>query len=244
VLGGEGEDFIRGGEFNDVLAGGVGSDLIIARAGNDLIFGRNAPDRSPFEYAEGELDFIAAGEGNDRIYAQGTLIGGPGNDTIYGAGRLEGRDGDDTLNVFRVSVGDRTTSIDAFGYGGAGNDTLIAGQRSSIYGPFGGDGARLYGGDGDDELDAFLSNAVLTGGAGVDTFGVTGVSFGGVFQNTIYGSADIQDFEDGIDRLGFRSTTAREQVGNDVVFSASNGSEIAILRNTDISLIDDTDFLF
>ena len=258
VDGGGGADIVSGSAGDDRLTGGAGADVLMGRAGDDVIDAGGAFDDALLNPV-GTLDIVAGGAGDDAIQADGIASGGSGNDTIVGAGRLEGRDGNDAITVVRTREGNRTDTIDAFAFGGTGNDTLQAGSTDRDDPAFGLDatGAVLDGGAGDDVLDAVLSQGVvMRGGEGADTFTVRGREADFVLASS-YGEADVADFEDGIDRLDMAGLDpdaldiAAE--GADVVIrytASGEGSDasvtfvLATLRDTDLDEIDRGDFVF
>jgi Tol biopolymer transport system component len=58
ILGGAGDDRLYGGSGNDVITGGPGADKVYGGAGSDSI-----------DVADGELDHVDCGTGNDRVIA-------------------------------------------------------------------------------------------------------------------------------------------------------------------------------
>jgi Ca2+-binding RTX toxin-like protein len=146
LTGTDGADSLTGWLYNDTLDGGAGNDTLSGGYGDDVLHG---------------------GDGNDL------LKGDVGNDSLYGG------DGDDTLNG---------TYNDKYLDGGAGNDVLSNyGGNTTMLGGDGNDRlvlddgeptmtVRAEGGAGDDLFvyygDTSGSRFMLTGGAGVDTYGV------------------------------------------------------------------------
>jgi Ca2+-binding RTX toxin-like protein len=158
---------IAGTPADDTLLGTVDSDLVLGRQGNDSIFGRAGSD---------------------------VLLGGGGNDSIAGDAYF-------LLTVpydqwefptFNTTPGPGNNLI----FGGAGNDTVLAGYgANTVFGGAGDDsimgyGAipshdpelvealpqHLYGGAGNDFIRGGSNNDLLCGGAGADTLqGSTGV---------------------------------------------------------------------
>jgi hypothetical protein len=142
--------------------------------------------------------YVNGNEGGDRIYLgsglamtllNSTIVGGSENDILIidtsgqlSGGRIYGQDGDDTISVRQIGIG-TTTKI----FGGQGNNTLLAsfGSTSSyviFYGGGGNDllqgrnqavdvrGDLLFGGDGNDSVDAIGGADTMSGGDGVYTF--------------------------------------------------------------------------
>lgn len=118
----------------------------------------------------GNNDLIAAGDGDDRVFAMSgndTVDGGAGNDSIWGAKGLDvlgGGDGDDRL--FGNSDDDVMS-------GGAGNDMLDGGSGNDRLSGDAGDDV-LKGGSGDDVLVASSGNDSYVGGKGFDTLDYSG----------------------------------------------------------------------
>jgi len=136
---------------------------------------------------------VNLGEGDNRalIYSNGHAIGGSGNDefTLLRGGRVNGGGGSDKVlgmggGMAYGEAGDDHIEFAAgarggrgYGYGGEGNDTLIAQGDSFLYGDEGndtlvahGEDGRLFGGAGDDVLTGKGGHwAVFNGGTGNDT---------------------------------------------------------------------------
>jgi Ca2+-binding RTX toxin-like protein len=87
------------------------------------------------------------------------INGGGGDDAITGIGTIHGNDGNDTIVI---SGTDSTSTVSQI-YGDAGNDTIILTQNSVT-------NVVIYGGDGDDYIDASAgsSGTIVHGGAGAD----------------------------------------------------------------------------
>jgi Ca2+-binding RTX toxin-like protein len=163
---------------SDTLYGYAGDDIIEGDGGNDVIYG----DRSSSSFTSLGLhgnDLIYGGSGNDRLYGDG------GNDRLYGGADndiLDGGDGNDQLFGGTNSAGG-TDQL----FGGSGNDTLYGDDSETIGGVdllFGGSGDdKLFGRAGNDRLQGQSSSTSLsmfekdelTGGAGSDTFVVSGL---------------------------------------------------------------------
>ncbi len=148
------DDTITGTKRDDVLYGTLGDDTIKGLAGNDKLYG-----------LEGD-DILKGGAGNDKLYGgdgDDKLYGENGNDILYGS------DGDDYLSggtgADKLYGGDGDDEL----YGGAGNDKLYGSDGDDkLYGDAGND--RLFGGDGEDTLYCGKGDDRLTGGGGTDTF--------------------------------------------------------------------------
>ena len=163
---------------SDTLYGYAGDDIIEGDGGNDVIYG----DRSSSSFTSLGLhgnDMIYGRSGNDRLYGDG------GNDRLYGGADndiLDGGDGNDQLFGGTNSAGG-TDQL----FGGSGNDSLYGDDSETIGGVdhlFGGSGDdKLFGRAGNDRLQGQSSSTSLsmfekdelTGGAGSDTFVVSGL---------------------------------------------------------------------
>lgn len=125
---------------NDVIRGFAGDDDITVNAGNDR---------------------VDAGDGDDQITintaGRAYVVGGPGNDVIDAQNgtnhRLFGNDGDDNILIGSAVQGAR---VDA----GPGDDVIdltnvgtVAGVAANVV---------VYGGDGDDEIEAIGCGTGLT----------------------------------------------------------------------------------
>jgi hypothetical protein len=128
-----------------------------AAAGNHYVVGTGLADSISLAGALGDLTWVEAGGGDDRVEGES------GADVFYGA------NGNDLL----IGGAGNDQLLGGFGkdmlYGGAGNDVLggEAGQD------------RLSGGDGSDSLSGGAGRDVLVGGAGNDRFLFGGGDFGG-----------------------------------------------------------------
>lgn len=163
---------------SDTLFGYAGDDLIIGDGGNDVMYG----DRSSSTFDSigfSGSDRMYGGSGNDRLYGDG------GNDFLYGQADndvLDGGNGNDQLYGGTNSAG----GIDHL-FGGSGNDSLYgddsetSGGIDYLHGGSGDD--KLFGRAGNDRLQGQSSSTSLsmfekdelTGGAGSDTFVVSGL---------------------------------------------------------------------
>lgn len=200
--GGAGQDYIFAG-YNDTVNGGAGNDtlylsLLGSPAGVTLNFrlgviangsgtiqsiesvgylqGSNFADDITLYYtANGPGAVVFAMGGDDRVtadYYTTYMSGGTGNDFLDGRisqylDRVDGDDGDDTIYA--------NTNTFAIVYGGAGNDTIYAGNI--VYGGTGNDTivmlfsynrGGVYGEEGDDVITASPVGSTISGGAGAD----------------------------------------------------------------------------
>ena len=136
--------------------------------------------------------------------------------------------------------------------GGGGNDRLYGQtQDDTINGGTGNDS--LYGQQNNDILNAGTGRDFLFGGTGDDTLTGGGADLERdlfVFQ-TAGGTDTITDYEDGVDRIQFRSIagtsnfaalTIANNGSGDAVVTYSEGS--VTLTGIDQSLLDASDFIF
>lgn len=185
MLGRAGNDTLTGADAEDALYGGGGNDRLIGQGGMDRLVGMNGNDRL---FGGGGRDILFGGNGNDILEGgerDDTLVAGSGLDT------LRGEAGDDTLT--KAGTGKMspfaTDRGPTFAYGGEGNDSLFGFLGASeLHGGTGQDrlaidqayGGVLYGGEGDDTLDAYalgtdpLTDAPITGALATSLFGGAG----------------------------------------------------------------------
>ncbi len=202
--------------IENVIEGTSGNDKTNGGEGIDIMTGLAGDDQLDGKDGDDELD---GGVGKDK------LTGGNGDDIATGG------DGNDLL---KGDAGNDTLS------GGNNNDRIHGGDDSDILnGENGND--KLYGDAGTDVLTGGLGKDVMSGGDGADTF---------VFENGAHRDT-ITDFEDGTDLLDFSgyfgvdsiSDLSIIQNGAHTVISA-NGPDAVTLLNTDMLLIEATDFIF
>lgn len=146
---------IYGSSLADRIQALLGNDIVVGGEGNDVI------------YADGSINFNIPPTtgGND------TVFGGKGRDTVFGGlgdDVIDGQEGDDVLwgdtNLGRNRLNGGNDLI----LGGSGNDNLIgmAGNDDLRGGP---DNDRLDGGPDDDVLDGGEGRDALFGRDGNDT---------------------------------------------------------------------------
>jgi len=205
---------IDGTSIAETLNGTALDDTLYGRASDDTLNGLDGDD------------VLIGGDGVN------TLNGGLGSDTILGgndADTINGGDGDDIIvdiKQFNTSfihgdAGNDTITADINVYGDAGNDHLIGTRAQSF----------LYGGDGDDTLDAgtyvgsFVTSAgykqnYLYGEAGNDTLIADRI----LKENVYDGGADQDtiDFSRVVSSVIFTSTQASRDGLNDVISSIEN----------------------
>lgn len=167
IMGTDGDDLI---ENDDILALRALADVTGMHAldGDDTIIA----DRG----ALGGMT-LHAGPGDDLIVSHSattaTIFGDEGNDTITASNAVvHGGPGDD---VIEMSPGSLESPQTAIAHGGPGNDLLTApdgyaelrgGEGNDTL--VGGTGSQLYGDEGDDDLTIFGNFAVARGGDGND----------------------------------------------------------------------------
>ncbi|CAN5515985.1 hypothetical protein BH09PLA1_BH09PLA1_12930 [soil metagenome] len=221
LVGGDGDDSIIGNGGNDLMIGEAGSDTFSADAvadGNDTVKGDLADDNpasgddtwdysrrvSPLDISNpspttSNLEATSDGE-TDSGFGLETVVGGRGDDVIGFTFifsdqtpmvlRIDGGDGDDRLLLYA------NTSRDIVVNGDRGNDRLIAfngafdtSSFDEIY------TALLFGGDGDDYLDAGslargYAKREWHGGGGVDVVDMSQTYYVGSHVMTLNNIAD------------------------------------------------------
>lgn len=178
LAGGSGNDLIQGGLGVDTIDGDRGADILIGDKGDDVIRGGDGADLLIWNNGDGS-DLMDGGGDFDRLQVNGaeaagdqfTIVAG-GADVLFdrinlglfqlnvnNTERLEvnGGAGDDSF-----TVGDLAGAKlqDVRFNGGEGNDTLDAGEATTI--------VRAFGGAGDDLLQGGFANDVLRGDDGND----------------------------------------------------------------------------
>ncbi|MCW5549288.1 MAG: hypothetical protein KIT44_10030 [Opitutaceae bacterium] len=164
-----GNDVIRTGSGQDRIVGGTGADWIDAGDGHNVVVGDHAVILQPAGLlarvesvapAEGDVDLIFTGAGNDLI------IGGTGGDTIHAGAGNDLVFGDHALVTGTINlallplamavhpftfVSVFTQNLDAGGRPVAGDDVIFAGAGDDIvFGQQGDD--IIFGAAGDDDL--------------------------------------------------------------------------------------------
>ncbi|SFG43965.1 Hint domain-containing protein [Sulfitobacter dubius] len=182
-----------GGATRDgYVDGTAGADLIDTAYTGDPDGDMIDNDDALLPGAEGDDDYVRAGDGDDTIFAgdgDDNVEGGAGSDEVYGG------DGDDMITTgngdIAPDLGYPESDSDSLSFdpdtdpendrdyvdGGAGNDTISTGDdRDTIYGGTGDDVINagidddfVDGGDGDDRIVGGEGNDSLLGGAGNDT---------------------------------------------------------------------------
>jgi len=190
---GNGNDTIGASGLNNTIVAGGGLDAITTGLGNNsIIVGANLAPWTLVTFP-GLYDMIVLGDGNNTFDGGGSrdhITFGLGNNIIIGGSGLGGNvigphsvlgytpeslaaAGDDFIiggpngNLIGGGFGNNTI------YGGAGDDTIFAGG-SPVVGGVNFPGIRghhnvVFGGDGNDVLEAGYGNDTLDGGPGDDT---------------------------------------------------------------------------
>ncbi|KZK81756.1 Bifunctional hemolysin/adenylate cyclase precursor [Pseudovibrio sp. W64] len=193
---GSGADYLDGGEGEDAVRYRWSHAAVTVNLSDQS---QNAGDAAGDEYISIEnvigtdsySDTLIGNAGDNKLWGLGgddALFGGEGNDSLYGgagADHLDGGNGSDlvdysesdagvTINLAEdtasggYATGDILVSIETIG--GSHHDDLLIGDsnHNSLYARSGID--RLYGGKGNDTLNAYgLGADYLDGGEGTDT---------------------------------------------------------------------------
>ena len=199
-----------------------GNDLVYAGAGEDLVYGDNLVS-DPRVISTGTLQDTLYGENDrDTLYGQqkeDQLDGGQGNDDET----LDG--GEDIDRVLQTSNNNQTLTTIDFATAHSelvaeGTDTLLSIERATLTGESGPNMINaiaftigpviLFGGDGNDTLNATAFDDTLEGGAGNDTFnGVSG-------NDTLYGQPGNDTFNV-TDKSGAYTDTIDGGAGSDTL---------------------------
>ncbi|MCY4592105.1 MAG: calcium-binding protein [Alphaproteobacteria bacterium] len=271
IYGDKGNDDILGGAGNDMLYGGEGTDSIMAGDGADFANGNQGMDTINGGAGNDTLrggrdnDMIDGGDGDDMIYGDkgvDTLDGMGGADTIYGDNMMPSPDhtGDmiiggmeenwgeitDKLGLVEQASGNKIVYGDEL-YGGAGDDTIQAGDSADGDGtmnaevtfsyPSGGQTAKfmfvhgnmLDGGAGDDMLTGAGGQDTLDGGAGKDEL------VGGAGKDMLMGGTGDDMLSDG-GAIGGNKLEGNS--GNDKISAAYRSQEV--VTNTDDNTMNDS----
>ncbi|BET96212.1 MARTX multifunctional-autoprocessing repeats-in-toxin holotoxin RtxA [Xenorhabdus taiwanensis] len=194
--GGRGDDVFYSVGTSNIFAGGEGNDTGVMMGRENMMFGGAGNDVAVLA---GRINYAYMGSGDDQVFAfgeGGVIDGGKGRDYILASGNFNridaGEDqdyvvtignnnqvdlgaGNDFATVFgnynRIEGNAGSNAIKLMGYhavinGGTGNDHLIADVVSKF--------SQLNGGDGDDLLILGGYQNRFKGGAGVNSFVVSG----------------------------------------------------------------------
>lgn len=248
-------NFLSNGTINATLGAGddifwmgadVAQDLAVANIHYNVSAGDGA-DHVALDYCINGVT-IDGGGGDDLLrggFGNDTIIGGDGNDYIVG------NTGNNWL------------------HGGTGNDTIYLDGKEAwplntqpLIGSGVGEGT-AYGGDGDDFIVGNVGNDWINGGAGNDTIYAgagwdTIELFDGGADVVHFGAGSARDYVAGFsdnDTLAINSNLATSwtdllakssiyQDGTSTVIEFSNGSELLILTQFQVSNLSANDFLF
>lgn len=195
IEGGTGSDEITNSGTKSYVDGGNGNDYIVNNVtGYDTLAVANAVSQEGALFAE--EDMVMVGVGNSTIQAfSADLIGGTSSTLIGGAGA-------DLITNYAGKVqiygGDGIDAIENYGYGSkvygdAGDDIITNGNATvEVSMPAGttgtatvtGDGAKIYGGDGNDSITNTADSVKIRGQNGADSITNEGNAA------SIYGGAD------------------------------------------------------
>lgn len=188
----------------DTLSGGAGSDLIFAGAG-DSIDGGDGDDRLAISF-KGSLDAVAVDFGA-LTRGEAMTIGKTRFNSIEEIAWVRGSDFGDTLDFTNASI---ATNLRI--EGGGGDDHIVAADNY----------ARVYGGDGNDDI---TSGYFALGGDGDDRI----VAAAGSYLTLFVGDAgaDVLIGSSGVDNLrgGTGADTLTGGDGNDIIASASTENQ-------------------
>ncbi|WP_299424483.1 calcium-binding protein [uncultured Shimia sp.] len=232
IFAGGGDDTVYAGKGNDRVFLGHGDDYVVAGggaesfdggAGDDMISYRNSRSGVVIDLQANTASGSWAA--NDKVKNFENVVGSDtGHDIIFGTSGqniLDGFRGDDRL------------------YGRDGDDWLMGRDGDD----------QLFGGDGSDLLRGGAGNNTLTGGSGADAFEFDS-------EDYAHGEAShsvIRDFEDNVDTIRVNYSDRRfgpdlfnnaQQVGNDVVVTATSDVTLTILNITIDALQNDVEFFW
>ncbi|WP_242046789.1 Calx-beta domain-containing protein [Calothrix parietina] len=250
LFGGLGNDTINALAGNDVLFGEQGDDRLDGGAGNDTLYGGTGNDVFNLQYDPGNdvvIDFI---QGQDRIDVRNLkisdwntlklLISNDGENNALITTYFSGDQSQIKLlninpNVLQASDfifnaanindtvnGSNFTSYPDQLFGGLGNDTINALAGNDV----------LFGEQGDDRLDGGAGNDTLYGGTGNDIAVYSGTraqyqvtSSGGVYTvtDTVAGRDGIDKLYD-LERIQFSDQTLTLDVPSSITLAVSPSS--------------------
>ncbi|HWT11350.1 MAG TPA: calcium-binding protein [Allosphingosinicella sp.] len=212
LLGKGGADQLFGGADNDTLTGGDGDDAMFGEAGNDRLIWNPGDDSDLFEGGAGtDTAEVNGGNGAEifTITANGSRVRFDRTDPApfdldIGTTEnlvLNANGGNDLI----TATGNLAALIQLTIDGGAGNDTILAGNGADL----------LFGGAGNDTVDGNQGSDTAFLGDGTDIF----VWDPGDGNDTVEGQA-------GNDTLDFNGSGA-----NEVIEISANGGRARLTRN-------------
>ncbi len=248
LLGDNNDDSLIGGGGNDSLLGAAGLDFLVTGEGNDLVDGQGTSgdvmqvadgtsgnDTYSLTYSSGFLNLAKTSGTAFSVMFRRTeviVLNTAGGADVFTTGDLTGSidsvviqlslgDGDDSLNA-----GANSYSLITFqANGGAGNDSLVAGNsrldadpsavgRNVLDGDFGND--FIVGGNGNDMILGGQGNDNMYGGGGNDTVQ------GGVGDDYIRGNGGNDSI-----LAGDGNDTAKGDAGNDSIDGGAGNDKLA-----------------
>ncbi|HUS97355.1 MAG TPA: peroxidase family protein, partial [Hyphomicrobiaceae bacterium] len=228
MSGGEGNDQIVSGSGNDIALGGGGNDFILTGAGSDVIV---AGDGDDHVMAGADDDLISGGGGRDVVDA------GSGNDTVFaefndGNDVYQGGEGLDTYD-FSAITDDVTVDL---GNGSSGHASSVQSGSDTLIGF-----ENVIGGAGDDTIIAGQSANVLTGGIGGDAFVFGSVAAANGDHITDFGVGDKIDLSGIAAQYNFGGDGNFTLLADGATFTQagqvilkSDGSDLLIEGNVDL----------
>ena len=230
ITGGDGGDTLTGGVRDDTVRGWNGDDILHGLAGNDYVIGDNGND---VLYGDAGNDTLSGGGNDDRLYGgagNDTLIGGSTSDLYSGSDLLDGGAGadtfilaafqHDTLSFLYSTQGVTVDLPNGVGHGGDAEGDVYQGNpyeyvivQGSAHDDVLIGGAEQQGEAGNDRLVATAETALMTGGAGDDTFAFT------FDPHALASSPEVVDFNPGLGEVIDLSAIDAKTGGADNAFT-------------------------
>jgi Ca2+-binding RTX toxin-like protein len=208
-------DNLTGSAFADILKGDVGSNVLTGNGGDDRLFGSDGNDTLT---GGSGYDRMYGGMGDDIFYVNDTMdfayeLAGEGVDTVIASASVRLRDNVENLTLVDTAYIGKGNALDnviiahdlgAKLYGFDGNDDLEGGAGQDF----------LNGGTGSDIVRGGGARDIVTGGDGNDVFVFADGEFGGLSTWT----ADrISDFASG-DKIDLSGVDANTVLAGDQAF--------------------------
>ena len=236
--GGVGNDTLISGTADDTLDGGLGDDEIEGEQGNDTMIGGEGNDTLEWDDGDGS-DLMSGGTGIDTIEVEGSLA--EGDDFVLQ------QDGEKAI-FDRVNLGLFTLTVDTSEIfeveGEGGNDIFTVGDlfNTDV------EKVAFEGGEGNDFLDASLTNVeiVADGGDGDDTLiggNADDILIGGNGNNTYTGGEGADVFVVGFDGIDVINDFNREE-GDVLQISTMEFGVSSFLAEKDFSYDSSSNELF